>query len=350
MNTKQTDRLQELDALRGIAAFIVMCFHYTTQYGDEFGHVVAPAVTLPWGRYGVQLFFVISGFVIFLTLARSASLWDFVANRFSRLYPPYWVCVGITFAVLSIAPLPGLKRTPFEALVNLTMVQYWLQTPEVDSVYWTLAVELAFYAFVSGLYIIGWLSKVERWMTLWLALIFLVRWGDLHGIHISPLIRTAALLDHGHFFFAGVLFYRMKSDGFTLPRWLLLTTCITAAWYVRDLPHALALSVASILFLAFITGRLRWIVVTPLVFLGDISYPLYLLHQNIGFAIISRMEKAGFTAEAWLLVPAASVLLLSMCVNRLVEKPARRWLREKWKTSTIRARLTSRPAPPATGA
>jgi peptidoglycan/LPS O-acetylase OafA/YrhL len=335
----ESSRLEELDVLRGVAAFIVMCYHYTTQYGVDFGHVVEPAISVPFGRYGVHLFFVISGFVIFLTLSRSRSMWDFAANRFSRLYPPYWVCIGLTIAAMWLIPLPGLEITPVQALMNLTMLQYWLQAPEVDSVYWTLSVELAFYAFVSALHLLGWLSKVERWMTIWLFLIFVVRWADLQGMHISPLIRTAAMLDHGHFFFAGVLFYLMKTDGFTLLRWLLLLACIVAAWFVRDVPHALALGAASVFFLAFITGRLRWIVVAPLVFLGDISYPLYLLHQNIGYAIISRLEKAGLTSEAWLIIPVIVALSLAIGVNRLVEKPARETLRRLWMNSSLRKRL-----------
>jgi peptidoglycan/LPS O-acetylase OafA/YrhL len=203
-------------------------------------------------------------------------------------------------------------------------------------------VKLAFYAFVGGLYVVGWLPKVERWVALWLTLIFLVRWGDLSGLHISPFIRTAAMLEHGHFFFAGVLFYRMKIDGFTSLRWLLLGACIAAAWYVRDAPHAIALGVASLLFIAFIKTRLRWVVIAPLVFLGEISYPLYPLHQKIGYAIISRLEKVGLLAEVWLVLPVVEVLLLATGVNRLVEKPARCWLRENWKASAIRARLTSR--------
>lgn len=334
-------RLHELDALRGIAAFVVMCFHYTTQYSVDVGYAVAPDITVPWGRYGVQLFFVISGFVIFLTLSRAGSIWDFAANRFSRLYPPYWACIAITFTVMLFNPMRGINVTGGDALINLTMLQYWLQRPNVDSAYWTLAVELAFYCFISGLHLIGWLKKVEQWMTVWLTLIFLVHWGELSGIHLSPLIRTAAMLEHGHFFFAGVLFYRMKNDGFTRVRWLLLLACIVAAWFVRDVAHAASLIVASVLFAGFITGRLGWIIAAPLLFLGDISYPLYLLHQNIGYAIISRMQQAGFTALPWLLVPVMASLLLATIVHRLVEKPSRRWLRDRWKRSTLRARLAS---------
>ncbi len=338
MSERAPSRLQELDALRGIAATVVMLFHYTIQYPELFGQPSAP-LNFPPGRYGVQLFFVISGFVIFLTLTRSRSIWDFAANRFSRLYPPYWVCIAITFAVMFFNPLPGLNVTGWEALINLTMLQYWLQTAAVDGVYWTLAVELSFYGFVSGLHLIGWLKKVEQWVAVWLALIFLVRWGDLSGIHVSPMIRMTLMLEHGHFFFAGVLFYRMKSDGFSPLRWLLLAGCIAAAWFVRDLAHAASLLVSSVLFLAFITGRLAWIVLPPLIFLGDISYPLYLLHQHIGYAVISRMQAAGLAAEPWLLVPAAVSLVLAAAVHRLVEKPAREWLREKWRNSSLRSRF-----------
>jgi len=63
-------RLVELDALRGIAATLVMLFHYTSQYERLYGHEAAPAFTVPWGHYGVNLFFMISGYVIFMTLHR----------------------------------------------------------------------------------------------------------------------------------------------------------------------------------------------------------------------------------------------------------------------------------------
>lgn len=341
LSQKHPDRLQELDALRGIAAAAVMWFHYTVQYQDFFAQPHA-AWSFPAGRYGVQLFFVISGFVIFLSLSRDTSLWDFAAKRFSRLYPAYWTCVAITFAIMLANPLPGINVSALDALLNLSMINYWLLVPHVDGAYWTLAVELAFYAFVSALHLIGWLRHAERWIAIWLTLILLVRWGDLNGFHISPIIRTTFLLDHGHFFFSDVLFYRMKFEGFTSIRWLLLAVCVLAAWYVRDTAHAAALLVSSVLFLAFITGSLRWIVLPPIIFLGEISYPLYLLHQNIGYVIITRLQNAGLTSVAWLLIPVVVSLILGTLVHHLVEKPAREWLRRNWKISMLRFRLNTK--------
>ena len=71
-------RVVELDALRGLAALAVVAFHYTTLYGELYGHSGPPPLSFGFGNYGVHLFFLISGFVIFMTLERTRSAMDFV--------------------------------------------------------------------------------------------------------------------------------------------------------------------------------------------------------------------------------------------------------------------------------
>ena len=78
-------RINELDALRGIAAFMVLLFHYTSRYGSLYSQ--EQLFSVPWGQYGVQLFFITSGFVIYLTLEKTRKPMDFIVSRFSRLYP-----------------------------------------------------------------------------------------------------------------------------------------------------------------------------------------------------------------------------------------------------------------------
>jgi hypothetical protein len=91
-------RLRELDSLRGIAAVCVLLFHlsYHTDPYRQF------PIQFPWGHYGVELFFVISGFVILMTLERSASRTEFVISRVTRLYPTYWCAVLFTTCVLAL--------------------------------------------------------------------------------------------------------------------------------------------------------------------------------------------------------------------------------------------------------
>src|SRR6266446_6407653 len=85
-------RFEELDALRGVAALSVILFHYLHQYDAIYGKdgvLLFGALNWPSGIYGVYLFFMISGFVIFMTLRGARDWLDFVVSRFSRLYPAY---------------------------------------------------------------------------------------------------------------------------------------------------------------------------------------------------------------------------------------------------------------------
>jgi peptidoglycan/LPS O-acetylase OafA/YrhL len=74
-------RFAELDALRGIAALMVVLYHYTTKYQELYGHTGATLIDLRAGRNGVQLFFAISGFVIFMTLERTKKPLDFIVHQ-----------------------------------------------------------------------------------------------------------------------------------------------------------------------------------------------------------------------------------------------------------------------------
>ena len=166
----QTPRLAQLDALRGIAALAVVLFHYTTRYDQLFGHAQAPLVAFPQGWLGVNLFFMISGFVIFMTLARTARPMDFVVSRFSRLYPAYWGAIVLTFALTHAIGLPG-KTVGWDVLaVNVTMVQGFFGVPHVDGVYWTLEVELLFYAWALLSFRLGGAAGLRHFLFACLAL------------------------------------------------------------------------------------------------------------------------------------------------------------------------------------
>src|SRR5690606_6778553 len=91
----KTARLGELDALRGLAALAVVAFHYTTSYAQQVGHLQPLGFGFTPGNYGVHLFFLISGYVIFMTLEHTRDGMDFVVSRFSRLYPAYWFCIAV---------------------------------------------------------------------------------------------------------------------------------------------------------------------------------------------------------------------------------------------------------------
>src|SRR5699024_11527568 len=90
-------------ALPIFAALFVVLYHYTFHYGRRFGHLSSDYSTeiFSYGHYGVQLFFIISGFVIFMSVRRGRSAGDFLIKRAFRLYPAYIASIVITFIVLS---------------------------------------------------------------------------------------------------------------------------------------------------------------------------------------------------------------------------------------------------------
>src|SRR5262245_1666439 len=169
-------RILELDALRGFAAFAVMLFHYTSRYGELYDYNHPFPLPVLWGAYGVELFFMISGFVIFMTLERTRQPMDFVVSRFSRLYPTYWAGVTLTFTIVAVMGLPGRQVSVTEFLVNLTMLQRLIPGVEdVDGVYWTLRIEMVFYVLTFSLYLLKRLPQVEWFAMAWLALAVGVR-------------------------------------------------------------------------------------------------------------------------------------------------------------------------------
>jgi peptidoglycan/LPS O-acetylase OafA/YrhL len=154
-------RLLELDALRGIAALMVVFYHYFYHYNELYGHQSIPVSWSFVGRLGVALFFIISGFVIFWTLSRTEKPLDFIVSRFSRLYPVYWFTIALSFLAVFCFGLPGREVSLRDAALNTLMFHEYLHVPHVDGVYWSLTVELSFYFWIFGLYLIGKLSKIE---------------------------------------------------------------------------------------------------------------------------------------------------------------------------------------------
>ena len=336
-------RIGDLDALRGLAALAVVLFHYTTRYDQLYGHVGRPWLEFPWGHFGVQLFFGISGFVIFMTLERTRSLSDFVVSRASRLYPAYWTAMLLTTAVVVSAGMDELTRSPAEILVNLTMVPDFLGSPSVDGVYWTLAVELAFYVAMAALWQLRLLRRIELVLLGWLGLKWLWTFSpSLVGVELSWLLGTLLIQEHIPFFAIGIAAYRLRS-GTADPRWAYATiaAALLTVAACDDFAHLIVALFTATALLLVALGRIPLLGTAPLVWLGAVSYSLYLLHQFIGFALLSHLEAAGVGASAAIILTFAAVLALAAAVTFWVERPALRAIRGWYRARRDRAPATA---------
>ncbi|WP_369053262.1 acyltransferase family protein [Kineococcus terrestris] len=345
-----------MDALRLVAALAVLLFHFTARDHSRWGeatHTAFPhlSVLTAYGYAGVHLFFVVSGFVVALS-ARGRSVGHFLASRISRLYPAYWAAVLLTAALRWAVPGLG-EREPWHVLVNLTMFQDLVGVPRVDGVYWTLWVEWQFYL----LLVVGIVVGLTRRRVLAAAL-----WVPLVCTALVLLVPASAgvvtLLGYAPLFAAGVVLHVVHRDGPSARRWLLLalTTAqaVLLAW-VHQAPaidriatgHHVSRPVLAVVVLGCVLAvaatalvpAVRDVDLRVLTWLGTLTYPLYLTHEYVGWALIGALHP--LTGRWATLALATGVcLVLAWALHRLVERPFQRpfraWLEQRLTTGGAR--------------
>jgi peptidoglycan/LPS O-acetylase OafA/YrhL len=294
---------------------MVVIYHYTSRFFEIFKLPNTAFYKFSFGHLGVELFFMISGFVILMSLDKVSNGWEFIKKRFLRLYPSYWVAVLFTFAVLSIVGLPGRETTTVQALVNLTMLHEFFGIPHVDGVYWSLTVELSFYALV--------------FLSLFFNKSLFIKWGWVLLLILSIIVfvKSASffssntfILKYFHLFYAGSVFYawrRKLLSVFLIIPLLLLT--IFHEYLLHGLIFMKPILFFYLLFIALQFNLLRYFQNKVFLFLGFISYPLYLLHQNLGYLIIFHLTKFGVNFHIGLVIAVIVSVFLAWVLAKYIE-------------------------------
>lgn len=325
-------RLAQLDALRGVAALSVVLFHFSTRFDQLYGHQPPLPLSLPWGHYGVNLFFMISGFVIFLSLERSARTMDFVVSRFSRLYPAYWGALLLTYTLTHLLGLPERTVGWGGLLVNLSMLQGFVGVPHVDAVYWTLEVELLFYAWALLAYRWGRASGLT-WALLGMVGLRLgyVLAQQLWQLDLPWLLQRWLLLPYIGWFALGAAVYRSVNG----PVGRGAPALLGGALVCLSLGEGPAMGLMALALTGLLWGAARqrwtWLEWPPLLWLGALSYPLYLLHEYIGWALMLQLQGLGWPALAGVAAALLLSLLLAQGLHRWVEVPGMQSLRQAYR-------------------
>jgi peptidoglycan/LPS O-acetylase OafA/YrhL len=355
MNAKA--RLGELDALRGIAAAAVVIYHYTT---FSFEGIKVPRLAwldsagLSWlypfniGEYGVSLFFVISGFVISMTLDRIERPTDFLVSRLSRLYPAFWAGIVVTTVFRLLVWKEDFSLSMF--LANLTMFPTWFGESFTDGVYWTLMVEMQFYAFMLLIWYLKLIRHLEYVCLGWFALLAVSQ--KAYGLGISPEIvnwfTDALILKHIPLFGAGMMFFRIRADRWTPLRATVIALAYAATWLSGNTLKAIIVSLVFIAMGLLCAGRLLPLGRSRfLLWLGDRSYGIYLVHSMIGLMLMQQVAGSGGGVALMFLVPLAVSLVLAEGINRLVEKPSLSAIRRWYGARRPAALVTNPTAPPS---
>jgi peptidoglycan/LPS O-acetylase OafA/YrhL len=333
-------RLPALDLLRIVAAIAVALYHYVTCYpapADAADATLsAVSAVTRYGYLGVDLFFMISGFVILWSSINRHAL-GFSVSRLSRLYPSFWVSITFTsLCIVLLGPLvEGYRPPPLDArtiAANATMLPTMLGASRIEDVYWTLEIEVRFYALVFVLLLLRQMRNVEPWLHLWLAV-------SIFGLVVKLpwLIRFAVLQPYGAFFIVGCLFFRVLSGGLNWHRGTALLAAAAACLYVSIGQRAQFITADAVsawvvpgLILAFF-GMFTLLAFRPgesrlpriAYQLGELTYPLYLTHATMGLLVYRLMRPRIGVALA---LGATTVLALAVAwaITRWIDRPARK--------------------------
>ncbi|MFF2922104.1 acyltransferase family protein [Streptomyces celluloflavus] len=352
------NRLAALDGLRLLAALMVVFYHYVA-LARPWGHAtdtIFPTAhrAAQYGWLGVEVFFLISGFVICMSVW-GRTLGEFAVSRVSRLFPAYWAGILLTVAVVKTWPEVTSIRGWNAVITNLTMLQGGNNTPNVDPVHWTLFVELKFYLIVAVVVLFG--------VTYRNCLILCGVWtaaAALAPVLKTPLLTAFAMPQYAPFFIAGIAFYLMRRHRPNAVLWAIVILQLLLAQ--RYIPYRLATSVGKAAAEALPTWPARVVIITAFALVGAIAlgacdrirwkwlttagaltYPLYLIHLNIGMTLIHHFRNR---IPAPVLVASVTALMLvtAWLIHRIVERPLGKWLRDTMRRGIddVRRHVTPR--------
>lgn len=323
MTPSDQHRSEPIDCLRGLAALWVVEYHVT------------PLEIFSKGYYGVLLFFVISGYCIAFSANGSDSAWHFYAKRMGRLFPALFVCSLTTILLKKAVPefVPSGREVSwfdwaYTPLSYVTVGILNISYRPVDGAYWSLQVEFTFYFLYAAVLLFGFKRYAVQVFS-WFLLIFAITSAPqtesfydffpyfLAGMSVASLVsgdKAVGYLGLGSAFLADLIFLRkhfhQPSIGISALRSLVLWGSTLAIWFAATYRPT-----------ATMAKFLR-----PLAFVGLVSYPLYLLHQDIMLVLYKAFGfelriNAYPTVAAGLLVLTPLFIAMATAVYSFVEVP-----------------------------
>lgn len=342
-------RIRYLDGLRGIAILLVIFFHAYVRWPDivPYGSRYAEVIFLKDGWLGVELFFMISGFVIFMTLEKCPSLSYFLKKRWLRLFPAMLIISLLVFFTARFFPerpagIPAFQDVlPGLLFISPHFFSAVLAYPfnHMEASFWSLYVEVKFYILFGSLYF--WLGEKKAKIGLGIAWSISVCGNLAHMLFhthttdiFTRVVDKAFSWNYFGWFIVGIIAYDIqKKRGL---RELLAATGIALVSSLLLVPVSSSTFVFLLLLIALFIGPLYSRVLQEalqsklLVFVGFISYPLYLVHENAMVAMIAKL-KQNLPSIPDVLTPIAPIgvlIGLSFLVAKFLEPSFRAAINE----------------------
>lgn len=341
-------RITHLDGMRGLAILLVIGYHAYARWPELLPYV-AQTQHIPlfsFGWLGVELFFMISGFVIFMTLDKSDSYISFLKKRWLRLFPAMFIASMLLFALGGFFPewsamtpyvrnlLPGLIFTNPETLTQLTGIEF----KSMAGSFWSLYVEAVFYLIIGAVYFT--LGRKYCLPALLVPMLLLSASSVLKSLgHPLPIdIISKFGFIHYSWFMVGCLVYERMHGRDKLFHYAIvaLAMLINFSYFVKNagVITIIPLLMVMVFFIAsFYSKQMeRWLSIRFLTAVGFASYAFYLIHENLMIATLIKLNVYIKSELVMLLMPlmVASVLYyIAFLITKYAEPALRNMLKGK---------------------
>ncbi|NRB01664.1 MAG: acyltransferase [Rhodobacteraceae bacterium] len=342
----QSQRFANVDGLRAYAILWVVLYHYSyfwTPAGAgldllPYGAQLSWLPLAQFGEFWVYLFFIISAYLITLSLESAANIWQFAAKRLIRLWPTLFICGTLTFVITGAYGPEELTRSVAEYAISMTFVPpsyvdaivgvsnwEWL-----DGAYWSLWVEVRFYALAAALFFVFPRFFVQTWTLFFIFALALTSFAS----PLADIFERVFFVECLPFFSFGIAMVARAQPGNSLLAMVLAVGSIFAVFNNTDFAaHDSPLQLALCYFLVFVVSYvgitsnrpIKVLAAKPMVLIGRSSYAYYLLHQNIGIALTLVFASALGAIGAMLAVQVG-ILAFSILLTLVVEEPLRKAL------------------------
>jgi peptidoglycan/LPS O-acetylase OafA/YrhL len=334
----QSPKIGSINTLRFISAMMVIFYHFTfTFYHGDLSYVDIPLLRYlsQYGYLGVDIFFIISGFVISLS-AEGRGAYGFFKSRIGRLYPVFWVSAIITTLFLIFGGhLIYSEISWYRFLTNMTMIPTVLFDKTtldfLDGSYWTLIVEMKFYFIIFLLLIFKQFKKIE-YLAIPMSFVML-----LSAIFLN--IKVDSDLIWIPNFIAGIVFYKIYKNG--LNNWRIFGICnvfiASLLFALNRLPYLspgfgvifkpssviLYILISYIIFLLISLNKIKIYNNKYINILGLLTYPVYLLHQQIARIMFTYSDIHNIPLYISFTFILVFIFILSFLIHKIFERRGR---------------------------
>lgn len=309
----------QIEGLRGVAIMLSVIYHLIDRFQQIYLNREIVIMNF-WGSFGVTIFLIISGCFAVNIDSKAITLNEAgyaLKKFFLRLWPAYAICICLTFILTHIAELPLRTYNLKELLLNLLVINHVINVPYIDGAHWYLTVLISMFLVVLVLKIFG-IQSCPFVYCVWIAI-----------ASIIGCFYNNSFLFGGCFtacYCVGIAIRALLNvDNQSKFSWyLVLIEAFLATLMTRGMICTVEMIFGGLMVLLCLYDKLNFLNNVICIWIGKISYSLYLIHQNVGFWIeYQLMKKMNEYHLFFALIAIVVVVLLAVIIFYFIERPAR---------------------------